>query len=97
MTERLTVKKHSQKLPGIVVSQLRLRPRMDTRKFTDEQFLRLHRQGYLDSQIAEKLGVSLTPVGERRRKLGLKANKSKFSKNVLSVEPLRWGNDRKKR
>lgn len=41
------------------------------KKFTDEQFMKLYKEGLNDAEIARRLGVSATSVRDRRKQLGL--------------------------
>jgi len=43
-------------------------------KFTDDEFMRLYQAKLRDFQIARSLGVSLSSVWLRRKKLGLQKN-----------------------
>jgi len=58
----------------IIVTQMSSKM-VQNRKFTDQQFMELYRQGLSDYEIAEKLGVHRETVQRRRqRKLGLPSN-----------------------
>jgi len=59
----------------IPVKEEVLKRKRKLKKFTDEQFLQLYQQGLSDSEIARRLGVSVTAVWERRRRLGLPPNR----------------------
>ena len=46
------------------------------RRFTDEQLIELHEQGFNDREIGEKLGAGTNAVNFHRRKLGLRPIRS---------------------
>ena len=70
LDERLTVDKPNKKFPNVTVTQMGLN-RGGGQKFTDLDFFLLYKKGHPDSKIARILGVSRTPVRERRLKFGL--------------------------
>ena len=58
------------------------------RKFTDEQFLELYRQGLGDREIARRLGVNVGTVWIRRKKLGLPPNRPRGGPRKFTDEQL---------
>ena len=56
------------------------------KKFTDEEFLDLYEKGMNDGEIADKLGVTPSAVGNRRRLMELPTNK--WRKLVMPLEML---------
>lgn len=53
-------------------------------KYNDEQIINLHSKGLTDREIAEKIGAKINAFATKRRKLGLKPNKSKRELHELS-------------
>lgn len=58
------------------------------RKYNDSQIIELHSQGLTDKEIAEIIGTTPNNLATKRRKLGLKPNKSIRDTYVLSDEEL---------
>lgn len=54
------------------------------RKYNDSQIIELHSKGLTDREIAEIIGVSPNNMATKRRRLGLKPNKSKRDTYKLS-------------
>ncbi len=48
------------------------------RLFTDQQLIELHKLGFNDKEIADKLGAYRKTVGDHRRILGLKAHDRRY-------------------
>jgi len=67
------VGKHRRRLGLKAIRKHGVESYIRRRRFTDEQLIKLHEQGFNDREIGDKLGAHHMTVGEHRRRLGLKA------------------------